>query len=56
MCIAYSVEMVEENSEFQQLAATKQNDLVYAHFSEMANDKEYQEEALAICREFETAE
>ncbi|MEG4319841.1 hypothetical protein QUB23_31015 [Microcoleus sp. Aus8_D4] len=30
--------------------------MIYADFSEMANDTEYQAEALAICQEFEAAD
>ena len=55
-CIAYGAEMVEKSVELQQLEVTKQNGVVYADFSEMANDQEYQEEALAICKEFERAD
>ncbi len=55
-CIAYGAEMVDKTVERQQLADTKHNDEVYADFSEMANDTEYQEEALAICREFEKSD
>jgi uncharacterized protein (DUF433 family) len=55
-CIAYGAEMVEKFVELQQLEVTKQNGVVYADFSEMANDQEYQEEALAICKEFERAD
>jgi len=55
-CIAYGAERVDKTVELQQLAVSKQNNGVYADFSEMANDQEYQEEALAICREFERAD
>jgi uncharacterized protein (DUF433 family) len=55
-CIAYGAEMVEKAVELQQLEVTKQNGVVYADFSEMANDQEYQEEALAISKEFEKAD
>ena len=33
-----------------------QNEVVYADFSEMAIDTEYQKEALAICKEFEKSD
>jgi hypothetical protein len=33
-----------------------QNEVVYADFSEMAIDTEYQKEALAICQEFEKSD
>jgi uncharacterized protein (DUF433 family) len=55
-CIAYGAEMVEKAVELQQLEVNKHNGVVYADFSEMANDQEYQEEALAICREFDRAD
>lgn len=55
-CIAYGAEMVEKAVELQQLEITKQNSVVYADFSEMANDQEYQEEALSISKEFERAD
>jgi uncharacterized protein (DUF433 family) len=55
-CIAYGAEMFDKTVQLQLLAVSKQNNEVYADFSEMANDQEYQEEALAICREFEKAD
>jgi hypothetical protein len=33
-----------------------QNESLYADFSEMATDEEYQEEALTICHEFEQSD
>ncbi|MEG3842219.1 DUF433 domain-containing protein [Microcoleus sp. herbarium14] len=55
-CIAYGAEIIEQNSEPQQLVSLKPARVIYAEFSEMANDPEYQAEALAICQEFETAD
>ena len=55
-CIAYGAELVDNNSEPPQLASLKANRVIYADFSEMANDTEYQAEALAICQEFEAAD
>ncbi len=55
-CIAYGAEMVEKAVELQQLEVCRHNGVVYADFSEMANDTEYQEEALAISKEFEKAD
>ena len=55
-CIAYGAEMVEKAVELQQLEVNKHNGVVYADCSEMANDQEDQEEALAISKEFERAD
>lgn len=54
-CIAYGAEVIDKNSE-PQLASLKADRVIYADFSEMANDTEYQAEALAICQEFEVAD
>jgi len=54
-CIAYGAEAIDKNSE-PQLASLKADRVIYADFSEMANDTEYQAEALAICQEFEVAD
>ncbi|MFB2920892.1 MULTISPECIES: hypothetical protein [Aerosakkonema] len=45
-----------KNTKSQQEVLIKQRDVVYADFSEMAIDREYQKEALEICREFEKAD
>ncbi|NEP43185.1 MAG: DUF433 domain-containing protein [Okeania sp. SIO2H7] len=50
LCIAYGAEAVDRPVE------SPQNEVVYADFSEMAIDTEYQKEALAICREFEKSD
>lgn len=55
-CIAYGAEIIEQNSASQQSLNLKPDRVIYADFSEMANDPEYQEEALAICQEFEAAD
>ena len=55
-CIAYGAELIDNNSEPPQLASLKADRVIYADFSEMANDTEYQAEALAICQEFEAAD
>jgi len=55
-CIAYGAELIDNNSEPQHLASLKPDRVIYADFSEMANDTEYQAEALTICQEFEAAE
>lgn len=45
-----------KNDKSQDMTTNQPNTVVYADFSEMANDPEYQEEALAICREFEKSD
>jgi len=55
-CIAYGAEIIERNSEPHQLLCLNPDRVIYADFSEMANDPEYQAEALAICQDFETAD
>ena len=53
VCIAYGAEAVDRYVGSSQEETVKQNEVVYADFSEMAIDTEYQKEALAICQEFE---
>lgn len=48
-----SFKTVNPPVESSQEETVKRNEVVYADFSEMAIDTEYQKEALAICREFE---
>ncbi|MEG3860629.1 DUF433 domain-containing protein [Microcoleus sp. herbarium12] len=55
-CIAYGAEVIDKNSEPQHLGSLQPDRVIYADFSEMANDTEYQAEALAICQEFEAAD
>ena len=55
-CIAYGAEVIDKNSEPPQLTSLQPDRVIYAEFSEMANDTEYQAEALAICQEFEAAD
>ncbi len=55
-CIAYGAEVIDNNSEPPQLASLKPDRVIYADFSEMANDTEYQAEALTICQEFEAVD